>query len=153
MKIIDKIKELNIIIPNAPSPVGSYVAYKKINNLLYISGQISIKNDGTIIKGKIGKDLSVNDGKKAALVCGINIISQVKAACNNNLEEVKNCIKLTGYVNSSDDFYEQPQVLNSASELMVNVFGELGKHPRAAISVNSLPLNAAVEIDAIFEIN
>ena len=153
MKIIDKIKELNIIIPNAPSPVGSYVAYKKINNLLYISGQISIKNDGTIIKGKIGKDLSVNDGKKAALVCGINIISQVKAACNNNLEEVKNCIKLTGYVNSSDDFYEQPQVLNSASELMVNVFGELGKHTRAAISVNSLPLNAAVEIDAIFEIN
>ena len=152
MKIIDKIKKLNIVIPNAPSPVGSYVAYKRINNLLYISGQISIKNNGDIIKGKVGKDLNLEEGKQAALVCGINIISQVKAACNNDLEKVKNCIKLTGYVNSTDDFAEQPQVLNSASELMVNVFGDLGKHTRAAISVNSLPLNASVEIDAIFEI-
>ncbi len=152
MKIIDKIKKLNIVIPNAPSPVGSYVAYKRINNLLYISGQISIKNNGDIIKGKVGKDLNLEEGKQAALVCGINIISQVKAACNNDLEKVKNCIKLTGYVNSTDNFTEQPQVLNSASELMVNVFGDLGKHTRAAISVNSLPLNASVEIDAIFEI-
>ena len=152
MKIIDKIKKLNIVIPNAPSPVGSYVAYKRINNLLYISGQISIKNNGDIIKGKVGKDLNLEEGKQAALVCGINIISQVKAACNNDLEKVKNCIKLTGYVNSTDNFTEQPQVLNSASELMVNIFGDLGKHTRAAISVNSLPLNASVEIDAIFEI-
>tara|TARA_A100001011_G_scaffold396700_1_gene495271 strand:- start:55 stop:516 length:462 start_codon:yes stop_codon:yes gene_type:complete len=152
LKIIDKIKKLNIVIPNAPSPVGSYVAYKRINNLLYISGQISIKNNGDIIKGKVGKDLNLEEGKQAALVCGINIISQVKAACNNDLEKVKNCIKLTGYVNSTDNFTEQPQVLNSASELMVNVFGDLGKHTRAAISVNSLPLNASVEIDAIFEI-
>ena len=126
-----------LVVPIFPEPIS----------LISLS-----KNNGDIIKGKVGKDLNLEEGKQAALVCGINIISQVKAACNNDLEKVKNCIKLTGYVNSTDNFTEQPQVLNSASELMVNVFGDLGKHTRAAISVNSLPLNASVEIDAIFEI-
>jgi len=152
MNIENKLKELNIELPNAPDPVGAYVAFKKINNLLFISGQLPISKDGKIIKGKIGKDLTLEEGQKASKLCVINIFAQVKKALKGDLNKVKNCVKITGFVNSTDDFKDQPKVINPASETLSTVFGDNGKHARAAISANSLPLGAAVEIDAIFEI-
>jgi len=150
--ISDNLKKLNIEIPKAPDPVGAYVAYKKIGNLLFISGQLPISNDGNIIKGKIGKDLTLEDGQKAARLCVINILAQTQKALNGDLSKVKNCVKITGFVNSTDDFKEQPKVINPASETLSAVFDSIGKHVRVAVSCNSLPLGAAVEIDAIFEI-
>ena len=150
--ISDKLKELNIDLPNAPDPVGAYVAFKKIGNFLYISGQLPISSEGKMIKGKIGKDLTLEDGQKASRLCILNILAQTKKALNGNLDKVKNCIKITGYVNSTDTFMDQPKVINPASETLSSVFGEKGKHTRAAVSTNSLPLGVAVEIDAIFEI-
>ena len=152
MTIENKLKELNIELPNAPDPVGAYVAFKKIGNLLFISGQLPISKDGKIIKGKIGADLNLEDGQRASKLCVINILAQVKKALNGDLNKVKNCIKITGFVNSIDDFKDQPKVINPASETLSSVFGVNGKHARAAISANSLPLGAAVEIEAIFEI-
>ena len=152
MTIENKLKELNIELPNAPDPVGAYVAFKKINNLLFISGQLPISRDGKMIKGKIGNDLTLEDGQKASKLCVINILAQVKKALNGDLNKVKSCVKITGFVNSTDDFKDQPKVINPASETLSAVFGDNGKHARAAISSNSLPLGAAVEIDAIFEL-
>ena len=152
MTIENKLKELNIELPNAPDPVGAYVAFKKIGNLLFISGQLPISKDGEMIKGKIGADLDLEDGQRASKLCAINILAQVKKALDGDLNKVKNCIKITGFVNSTDDFKDQPKVINPASETLSTVFGVNGKHARAAISTNSLPLGAAVEIDAIFEI-
>ena len=152
MTISENLKKLNIVIPDAPSPVGAYVAYKIINNLVYISGQLPIDETGKIIKGKIGKDLSLEEGQVAAKFCVINILAQIKKAVNGDLKKVKNCVKITGFVNSTDDFIGQPKIINPASETLSAVFGDCGKHARAAVSTNSLPLGAAVEIDAIFEI-
>jgi enamine deaminase RidA (YjgF/YER057c/UK114 family) len=152
MTIENKLKELNIELPNAPDPVGAYVAFKKINNFLFISGQLPISSDGKMVKGKIGKDLTLEDGQKASKLCVINILAQVKKALNGDLNKVKNCIKITGFVNSTDDFKDQPKIINPASETLSAVFGINGKHTRAAVSTNSLPLGAVVEIDAIFEI-
>ena len=120
--------------------------------MLYISGQISISENGQLIKGKVGKDLSVEDGYKAAERCGLSIISQAKVACNGNLSKIKSCVKLTGFVNSTDEFIDQPKVLNGASDLIASVFGDAGMHTRAAVSTNSLPLGVSVEVDAIFEL-
>ena len=153
MSIDDNLKKLNIDLPEAPSPVGAYTAFKKTGNLLFISGQISIEKNGNLIKGKIGSEINLETGQKAAKVCCINIIAQLKKACNGNLEKVKSCVQLAGYVNSSDDFVDQPKVINGASELMTKVFGDIGIHTRSAVSSNSLPLGAAVEIVSIFEIN
>ena len=152
MNIEKKLKELNIELPNAPDPVGAYVAFKKVNNLLFISGQLPISNDRKMIKGQIGKDLTLEDGQKASKLCVINILAQVKKALNGDLNNIKNCVKITGFVNSTDDFKDQPKIINPASETLSAVFGDKGKHARVAISANSLPLGAAVEIDAIFEI-
>ena len=152
MNALENIKKLNLEIPDAPAPVGAYVAFKKVGNLLYISGQLPISNEGKIIKGKIGKDLTLEDGQKASKYCAINIIAQVKKALNGDLDKVKNCVKITGFVNSTDNFTDQPKVINPASETLSAVFENNGKHTRAAVSTNSLPLGAAVEIDAIFEI-
>ena len=152
MNIETKLKELKINLPNAPDPVGAYVAYKIINNLLYISGQLPISADGKLLKGKVGKDLTLEDAQNAARLCTINILAQVKKALEGDLNKVKNCIKITGFVNSTDNFCDQPKVINRASEMISNLFGNSGKHARAAVSTNSLPLGAAVEIDAIFEI-
>ena len=152
MSINDRLDKLNLSIPNAPDPVGAYVAFKKIDNLLFISGQLPISADGKMIKGKIGDDLSLEDGQKASKLCVINILAQVKKALDGDLEKVKNCIKITGYVNSVNDFKDQPKVINPASEILSTIFGSRGLHTRAAISSNSLPLGVAVEIDAIFEI-
>ena len=147
------IKKNNIILPEAADPVGSYVAAKIIGKLLYISGQISIGSDGKLIKGKLGKDLTVEDGYKAAERCALSIVSQVKKACGGDLSKIKECVKLTGFVNSTEDFTDQPKVINGASDLIAKIFSEKGMHTRAAVSTNSLPLGVAVEVDAIFELN
>jgi len=152
MDIEKKLEELSIELPNAPDPVGAYVAFKKVNNLLFISGQLPISNDGKMIKGQIGKDLTLEDGLQASKLCVINILAQAKKALNGDLNNIKNCVKITGFVNSTDDFKDQPKVINPASETLSAVFADKGKHARVAISANSLPLDAAVEIDAIFEI-
>ena len=148
-----KIVELKIELPEAKAPAGNYVATKITDKLLYISGQISIDERGELIKGKIGKDLKTEDGYEAAKRCGLSIISQVKKACDNDLSKVKSCVKLTGFVNSTEDFIEQPKVINGASDLIASVFGDAGMHTRAAVSTNSLPLGVSVEVDAIFELN
>ena len=131
MTFENKIKELGIELPEAKAPVGSYVATKIVGKLLFISGQISISDNGDLIKGKIGKDLNTDEGYQAA----------------------KSCIKLTGFVNSTNDFTDQPKVINGASDLIASIFGDAGMHTRAAVSTNSLPLGVSVEVDAIFELN
>ena len=153
MSADENLKKLNITLPKANDPVGSYVATKISGNLLYISGQISIDADGKLIKGKVGKDFNTEQAYKAAQRCALNIIAQAKKACSDDLSKIKSCIKLTGFVNSTDDFIEQPKVINGASDLIKDVFGSNGTHTRAAVSTNSLPLGVAVEVDAIFEIN
>ena len=152
MSIDEKIKKLDIKLPDPKDPVGAYVASKFVGNLLYISGQISINEKGDLIKGKLGKDLNTNQGYDAAKRCGLAIISQVKKACGGDLSKVKSCIKLTGYVNSTEDFIDQPKVINGASEIISSIFEDKGLHTRAAVSSNSLPLGVAVEVDAIFQI-
>ena len=153
MHFEDKIKELQIELPEAKAPVGSYVATKMVGKLLYISGQISMNSKGELIKGKVGKDLTTDDAYKAAKRCGLSIVAQVKKACDGDLSKVKSCIKLTGFVNSTEDYIEQPKVINGASDLIASIFGEAGMHTRAAVSANSLPLGVSVEVDAIFELN
>ena len=153
MTIEKKIEELGLSLPQATDPVGSYVATKISGKFLFISGQISIDDKGTLIKGKLGKDLNTEDGYQAAKRCGLSIIAQAKKACDGDLSRIKSCIKLTGFVNSTDDFTDQPKVINGASELIVSIFGEVGMHTRAAVSTNSLPLGVSVEVDAIFELN
>ena len=153
MNFDQKIKELNINLPEAAAPVGSYVAAKISGKMLFISGQISIDENGKLIKGKLGKDLNTEDGYMAAKRCALSIVAQVKKACGNDLSKIKSCIKLTGFVNSTDEFIEQPKVINGASDTIVKIFGDVGIHTRAAVSVNSLPLGVAVEVDAIFELN
>tara|TARA_B100001113_G_C21049674_1_gene596149 strand:+ start:190 stop:651 length:462 start_codon:yes stop_codon:yes gene_type:complete len=152
MSYENKIKELGIILPEAKAPVGNYVATKIVGKMLFISGQISINENGELIKGKVGKDLDTENGYKAANRCALSIISQLKKACDNDLSKVKSCIKLTGFVNSTDDFTEQPKVINGASDLIASIFGDSGMHTRAAVSTNSLPLGVAIEVDAIFEL-
>ena len=153
MNFDSKLKELNIDLPKAADPVGSYVATKVSGKLLYISGQISMNENGELIKGKLGKELNTEAVYKAAKRCALSIIAQAKKACANDLSKIKSCLKLTGFVNSTDEFIEQPKVINGASDLIVSVFGNHGMHTRAAISTNTLPLGVAVEIDAIFELN
>ena len=139
-----KLKQLNIILPKAPAPVGAYVAFKKVDNLLFIYGQLPIDKEGKMIKGKIGKDLTLEQGQEASKLCVANILSQAKKGMNGDLNKIKNCIKITGFVNSTDSFTDQPKVINPASEALSTLFGENGKHTRAAISANSLPLGVAV---------
>ena len=153
MNFDDKIKELKIKLPEAKAPVGSYVATKISGKLLYVSGQISINSNGELIKGKVGKDLTTDDAYKAAERCGLSIVAQVKKACDGDLSKVKSCVKLTGFVNSTEDYIEQPKVINGASDLIASIFGDAGMHTRAAVSTNSLPLGVSVEVDAIFELN
>tara|TARA_Y100000816_G_scaffold140108_1_gene99253 strand:- start:281 stop:742 length:462 start_codon:yes stop_codon:yes gene_type:complete len=153
MTIDKKIEELKIVLPEAKAPVGSYIASKIVGKLLFISGQISINENGELIKGKIGQELTTEDGYNAAKRCGLSIISQVRNACNGDLSKVKSCVKLTGFVNSTDNFIEQPKVINGASDIIASIFGDDGMHTRAAVSTNSLPLGVSVEVDAIFELN
>ena len=153
MSANENIEKLKIKLPEAKAPVGNYVATKISGKMLFISGQISIDESGQLIKGKIGKDLDAEAGYNAAKRCALSIISQVKKACDNDLSKIKSCIKLTGFVNSTDDFTDQPKVINGASDLIASIFGDAGMHARAAVSTNSLPLGVSVEVDAIFELN
>ncbi|WP_075535950.1 RidA family protein [Candidatus Pelagibacter communis] len=153
MNFQKKIDELKIKLPEAKPPVGSYVATKITGNLLFISGQISIADSGDLIKGKVGKELTTQDGYEAAKRCGLSIVAQAKVACDGDLSKIKSCVKLTGFVNSTEDFIEQPKVINGASDLIAAIFGDAGMHTRAAVSTNSLPLGVSVEVDAIFELN
>ncbi|MDC3100082.1 RidA family protein [Candidatus Pelagibacter sp.] len=147
-----RLKENNIVLPEAPAPVGSYQASKIVGKLLYISGQISMNSNGELIKGKLGKDLNTEEGYKAAERCALSILAQAKKILSGDLDKIKSCVKIVGFVNSTNDFIEQPKVINGASDIMVKILEDKGMHTRAAVSVNSLPLGVAVEIDAIFEI-
>ena len=153
MDIDKKILDLGLKLPEPKAPVGNYVATKIIGKLLYISGQISIDENGNLIKGKVGLDLDTENAYLAAKRCGLSLISHAKNACGGDLSKIKSCVKLTGFVNSTEKYIEQPKVINGASDLMIEIFGDLGMHTRAAVSSNSLPLGVAVEVDAIFELN
>ena len=153
MNLEEKLNELKLKLPEAKAPVGNYVAAKISGKLLFISGQISIDANSQLIKGKVGKELDTEAGYNAAQRCALSIVAQVKKACGEDLSKIKSCIKLTGFVNSANDFIEQPKVINGASDLIVSIFGDAGMHTRAAVSTNSLPLGVSVEVDAIFELN
>jgi|TARA_B110000211_G_scaffold66081_1_gene76211 enamine deaminase RidA (YjgF/YER057c/UK114 family) len=148
-----KLKELNINLPEPKAPVGAYVATRIIGKLLFISGQVSIDKNNNLIRGKIGKDLNLDQGYAAAERCGLSLIAHAKKACDGDLQKIKSCVKLTGYVNSTDDFTDQPKIINGASDIIAKILEEKGKHTRAAVSVNSLPLGVAVEVAGIFELN
>ena len=143
-----KLNELGIILPNAPAPAANYVPFVKIDNIVYVSGQISIGSDG-LIKGVLGADMSIEDGRLAARQCAINLLAQVKAACDGNLDRLLRVIKLGGFVNSKPNFSEQPNVINGASDFFVDLLGDRGRHSRTAVGA-ILPLGVAVEIDGIF---
>ena len=145
------LKIFNINLPKAPDPVGAYVASKIVGNLVFISGQLPVNTEGNLVKGKLGKELNLEQGHKCAVYCALNLLAQLKKICGS-LDKVKGCVKITGYVNSTNTFIDQPKVINGASDLISKVFGDNGKHTRAAIGVNSLPLDAAVEVEGIFEI-
>ena len=150
-RIESKLAELGVTLPDAPAPAANYVPYVLTGNIVYVSGQIS--NDaGTFITGKLGDGMSVEDGAAAARVCAINLLSQVKAACEGDLDRLKRVVKLTGFVNSTVEFTDQPKVINGASDFFVEALGEAGKHARSAVSAASLPLGVAVEIEGVFEI-
>ena len=147
----ENLKKLNINLPKAPDPVGAYVASKIVGNLVFISGQLPLNSEGKLIKGKVGKELNLEQGQEAAKLCALNLLAQLKKI-SGSLDKVKGCVKITGYVNSIDSFVEQPKIINGASDLISKIFGDKGKHTRAAVSANSLPLGAAVEVEGIFEV-
>ena len=148
--IAQKLSELNISVPEAAAPAANYVPYMRSGNLLFISGQLPFENGQLIHKGRLGENVSIEDGYKAARQCAINIIAQIKAA--GGLEKVARIVRLGGFVNSTADFTDQPKVVNGASDLFVAVFGDAGRHARAAVGSPSLPLGVAVEVDAIVEL-
>jgi enamine deaminase RidA (YjgF/YER057c/UK114 family) len=141
-----------ISLPSINNPVANYIAYKKVGNLVFVSGQTCRENGAMKFVGRVGKDLNVEEGKLAARLCGLNILSQIKLACEGNLRQVKSCVRLNVFVSSAEDFFDHALIANGASDLMVEVFGDAGKPTRTSVGVYSLPSNSAVEIDAIFEI-
>ena len=149
----ENIKNLGLNIPDLPKALANYVPYKIIGKTIYISGQAPAHNGEIIYKGKVGSDITVEDGIEAAKLCVINIIAAVKTGLNGDWDKLDSFVKLTGYVNSSDDFIDQPKVINGDSAIIVKIFGNKGMHTRAAVSTNSLPLGVSVEVDAIFELN
>jgi enamine deaminase RidA (YjgF/YER057c/UK114 family) len=151
-KIDARLKALNITLPQPPAPVASYVPYVVSGNLVFISGQVPLSAQGLQYVGVVGKDISVEDGQAAARLCALNLIAQLKAACNGDLDRVRRCVKLTVFVNAAPEFAKQPEVANGASDLMVEVFGDAGRHSRAAVGAGSLPSNVAAEVEAVFEI-
>jgi enamine deaminase RidA (YjgF/YER057c/UK114 family) len=151
MSVEKNLKNLNLTIPIAPDPVGNYLAYVKSNNLIFISGQLPIDTSGKVIEGKIGLDLNNQDGEKATKLAILNVLGQLQKA-TGDLNLIKKCIKITGYYNCTENFKDHPKLLNIASDLIVGVFEEKGKHARAVVGVSSLPLNAAVELETVFEI-
>jgi len=151
-KIDARLQELNITLPAPPAPVASYVPYVVTGNMVFISGQVTMAADGLKYVGKVGADISLEDGKAAARLCAINVIAQVKAACGGDLDRVKRCVKVGVFVNAVPDFTQHPEVANGASDLFQEVFGDAGKHARAAVGAGSLPRGVAAEVEAVFEI-
>ena len=151
-RIEARLAELNIALPQAATPVANYVPYVVSGPLVFLAGQVTVWNGEIRFVGKLGRDFTVEEGQQAARLCGLNLIAQARAACEGDLDRVVRCVKLTGFVNSMSDFTDQPKVMNGASDLMTEVFGESGRHARAAIGVNTLPLGVAVEVEGIFEI-
>lgn len=145
-----KLISLNIILPTPPQVVANYVPYVIVGDMVIISGQLPVKEGEVSFKGKVGQDVSLEEGQAAAHLCAINILTQLKMACSGDLGRVKRCVRLGGFVNCGPDFTDQPKVINGASDLMVEIFGEAGRHARAAVGVNALPLGAAVEVEATF---
>ena len=152
-KIEQKLKSLGINIPAAVAPVANYIGFVKSGQQIFISGQLPIENGEIKYIGRVGSQVSAEDAKKAAKICALNLISQLKSACNGDLDRVTRCIKLGVFINADADFTGHPAIANGASDLMVEIFGEAGKHARAAVGSGSLPLGVAVEIDAIFEVD
>ena len=152
-KIDDRLKELNITLPEPAAPVANYVGYVITGNLVFISGQVTFGPDGNLLyQGIVGSTISVEEAQRAARICGINILAQLKAACDGDLDRVVRCVKLGGFVNAVPGFENHPTVINGTSDLMVEVFGDKGKHARFAMGAGSLPVNVSVEVDAVFEI-
>lgn len=151
MSIDQKLADLGITLPSPKPPVANYVPVVRTGNLLFISGQVSVDGAGTVVTGKLGAGMTLEDGRAAARICAINIIAQVKAAVGD-LDKVVRIVKLVGFVNSTLEFTEQPAVMNGCSDLLVEVFGDKGRHARSAVGIASLPFNAAVEVEAIVEI-
>ncbi|QQM28948.1 RidA family protein [Martelella lutilitoris] len=151
--VSDRLKALSITLPQASAPAANYLPFTRSENLLFISGQLPTENGKMIATGRLGADVSLEEGRKAARACAINIIAQINAALDGDLDRVKRVLKLSGFVASAPDFTDQHLVINGASDLIADVFGEAGKHARAAVGMAALPLNAAVEIDAIVEID
>jgi enamine deaminase RidA (YjgF/YER057c/UK114 family) len=152
MGVEEKLAELGIELPAAAAPVASYVPTVEADNMLFVSGQICFAADGSLIKGRLGADMSVADGQKAAERCAVMILSQVKAALGGSFGRVERVVKLGVFVQCTPDFTDQPEVANGASDLMVKVFGDAGKHARAAVGVPALPRGVAVEVDAILQL-
>jgi enamine deaminase RidA (YjgF/YER057c/UK114 family) len=151
-KIESRLAELGIILPPPGSPAGSYVPFVVVGDLAFMAGQVAREAGKMKYTGKVGRDLSVEDGQKAARLCATNLLSQLKAACGGDLERVERCVRLGGFVNCAPDFLEHPKVVNGASDLMLEVFGERGQHARTAVGACSLPLDSAVEIEAVFQL-
>jgi len=147
-----KLKELGITLPDAPAPAANYVPFVQMGDIVYVSGQISADTNG-FIKGKLGDDMTTEEGAAAARACAINLLAQVKAACGGDLDRLIRVVKLTGFVNSTADYTDQPKVVNGASDLLAEALGEAGKHSRSAVSAASLPLGVAVEIEGIFQVS
>ena len=152
MSIHKRLEELAITLVTPPASVANYVGYKIVEDIVIISGQLPIRDGHVAYKGKLGGDVSLEEGQAAARQCGINILCQLQAACGGDLSKVAECVRLGGFVNCVDTFTDQPKVINGASDLMFEVFGEIGRHARAAVGVNSLPLGAAVEVEAMFRL-
>ena len=151
MTITEKLVELGVTLPDAPAPAANYVPFVRVGNTVYVSGQISNGPDG-FITGKLGADMDVEAGAAAARSCAISLLAQVRAACDGDIERLVRVVKLTGFVNSTQDFTDQPKVINGCSDFLVEALGDKGRHARSAVSAPSLPLGAAVEIEGIFEI-
>ena len=151
-KIEARLKDLDITLPSPNAPVANYVPYVVSGSLVFISGQVTMSPDGLKFVGKLGADISLEDGKAAARLCAVNLLAQLKAACGGDLDRVRRCVKLGVFVNATPDYYKQPEVANGASELMQEIFGEAGCHSRFVVGVSALPRNAAVEVDGVFEI-
>ena len=152
-RIDARLARLGIVLPASVPPAANYVPWVRTGNLVFVAGQIPVQDGRDLHSGKLGAGVSVEQGRQAAHLCGINIISQMRAALDGDLDRVVRCVRLTGYVNSAPDFYDHPSVVNAASDLMAEVFGEAGRHARAAVGCAALPRNVCVEVDAIFEVS
>lgn len=150
--IENRLKDLGLTLPQAAAPAANYVPYVQSGNLVFVSGQITLENGDLKFVGRVGEDFTTEQAYEAAKLCGLNLIAQVKAACGGDLDRVTRVVRLGGFVNCTQGFTDQPKVINGASDLMAEVFGEVGRHARAAVGVNALPLGVAVEVDGVFEI-